>query len=82
VFSSLFLSALVQKGMSRKSAYELIQSISFSLSPGKSLQNEILKNEKILKYINPEEIKEKFSLEKKREQIASRVKNILETVKV
>ena len=82
VFSSLLLSVLVQKGMSRKSAYELIQSISFSLPSDKSLQNEILKNEKVLQHLGQEEIEKKFSLEKKREQIASRVKNILREIKV
>ena len=81
VFSSLLLTALVQKGMSRSSAYELIQSISFSLQSGESLQSKLLENEKILKYLSQEEIKEKFSLEKRKNQIASRVKTILKTIK-
>ena len=81
VFSSLLLTALIQKGMSRSSAYELIQSISFSLQSGESLQSKLLENEKILEYLSQEEIEEKFSLEKRKKQIASRVKAILKTIK-
>ena len=82
VFSSLLLSALVQKGMCRSDAYELIQSISFSLQSGESLQNKLLENEEVLKYLTPEEIKQKLSLEKRKSQIASQVKNILKTINV
>ena len=81
VFSSLLLTTLVEKGMSRSSAYELIQSISFSLKPGEFLQDKLLENEKILKYLSQEEIKEKFSLEKRKNQIASRVREILKKIK-
>ena len=80
VFSSLLLTSLVQKGMSRSSAYELIQSISFSLQPGEFLKDELLKNEKILKYLTPDEIKAQFSLKIRQKQIALRVKAILKTI--
>ena len=63
--------------MSRSSAYELIQSISFSLQPGEFLKDELLKNEKILKYLTPDEIKAQFSLKIRQKQIALRVKAIL-----
>ncbi len=81
VFSSLLLTLLVQKGMSRSSAYELIQSLSFSLQSGESLQNKLQENKTVLKYLSQEEIKEKFSLEKRKNQIASQVKMILKTIK-
>lgn len=81
VFSSLLLISLVQKGMSHSSAYELIQSLSFSLQAGESLQSKLLENKTVLKYLSHEEIKEKFSLEKRKNQIASQVKMILKTMK-
>ena len=81
VFSSLLLTALVEKGMSRSSAYELIQSISFSLKPEESLQSKLLENKTVLKYLSQEEIKEKFSLEKRKNRIAAQVKMILKTIK-
>ena len=77
MFSSLVLSALLQKGMSRAKAYDLIQKISFSLKPGESLQEKLLKNETVLKYLSVEEIKEKFSLEKRKKQIAEQTRRLL-----
>ena len=82
MFSSLILAALVQKGMSRSSAYELIQSVSFSLKPGELLLEKLLKEKKVLKYLNPEEIKKKFSLEERKKQIASQIKAVLKTIKI
>ena len=81
VFSSLLLTTLVEKGMSRSSAYELIQSISFSLKPGDFLQDKLLENKEVLKHLSQEEIKEKFSMEKRKNQIASRVREILKKIK-
>ncbi|MDE0518985.1 MAG: lyase family protein, partial [Bdellovibrionales bacterium] len=82
VFSSLLFTCLVQKGMPRSSAYKLIQSISFNLQRGESLQDRLLENEDILKYLNPDEIKQKFSLEKRKKQIILQVKEILKRVQV
>ena len=81
VFSSLLLTTLVEKSMSRSSAYELIQSISFSLKPGDFLQDKLLENKEVLKHLSQEEIKEKFSMEKRKNQIASRVREILKKIK-
>ncbi len=82
MFSSQLLTSLVQKSMPRFQAYELIQKLSFSLKPGENLQNQFLKNETVLKYLNPEEIKEKFSMEKRKAQISEQVRTILEKIKV
>ena len=77
MFSSLLLTSLVQKGMPRSAAYSLIQSISFNLRQGESLENRLLENADILKYLNPDEIKQKFSLEKRKKQIALQLKKVL-----
>ncbi|MDE0118907.1 MAG: adenylosuccinate lyase [Bdellovibrionales bacterium] len=82
VFSSLLLTCLVQKGMPRSSAYKLIQSISFNLRRGESLQDRLLENTDILKYLSPDEIKQKFSLEKRKKQISLQVTEVLKRVQV
>ncbi len=82
VFSSLLLTTLVQRGMSRFQAYELIQKISFALKSGESFQEQLLKNKTVLKYLKPEEIKEKFSLEKRKKQIAKQIQVILKQSQV
>ena len=82
IFSSLILAGLVQKGMPRSSAYKLIQSISFDLRSGESLQNRLLENKDITKYLSSDEIKQKFSLENRKRQITLQVKEILKQVKL
>ena len=82
VFSSLALTALVQKGMPRVEAYKLIQDLSFALKPGgESFLDLLLKDPTVLKYLSPDEVKQKFSLEDRKQQIARRVQAILQKVK-
>lgn len=77
VFSSLLLTSLVKKGMTRTQAYQLIQSTSFDLAPGELLQNRLLKNKTALKYLNSREIKQIFSLKKIQKKISNRVNKLL-----
>lgn len=63
VFSSRVLSALIDKGLSREQAYDMVQPLAF-----KSLEDEIefegiIRNSEIKKYLNSEEISECFSID-------------------
>lgn len=82
VFSSLLLTSLVQKGMTRVSAYAFIQSVSFSLAPGELLQDTLLTNKTALSYLTATEIKNIFSFDKVQKKLTKRVHNLLKTVTV
>ena len=81
LWSSLLLTGLVQKGLARKEAYQLIQSLSFTLKHGESFYSKLLENKTILKYFSADEIKEKFSLDRRTAEIEKQVKDILENLK-
>ncbi len=78
--SSLLLNALVQKGMPRQKAYDLVQSLSFSLSGEESLKDKVLKNKTVLNFISVKEIEEVFSLKERKRQIGGRVKTLLKEI--
>ncbi len=79
IFSSFLLSALIRKGMSRSSAYDLVQSLSLSLQASESFQDVLLKDQSIMKYLSSKEIKEIFSFEKRKKELHLRVKKILDS---
>ena len=81
IYSSVLLKALIKKGMSRSSAYELIQKESFAISKtGEHLKDRVLKNKQILKYLSADEIQKIFSFNDGRQQIDERVKHILKSL--
>lgn len=82
VFSSILLSELVKKGLSRDAAYKLVQSVSFSLKEGEVLQDRLLKDETVLKYLSPKEIKQKMTLEERKKQIVSQLRDTLKNIKI
>lgn len=58
IFSGTLLLSLVDKGMSRETAYEMIQSVAFEAKNNKiSLEEACLRNQDIKKYLNIEEIR-------------------------
>ena len=61
VFSSQILNTLVAKGLSRQQAYPLIQKISQNLKKEETLEEALLKNKNIQKYLKAQEIKKIFS---------------------
>ena len=80
-FSSLWLTALIQKGMPRSVAYKLIQQESLSLQPKESLRDRLSQNTHILKYLNIKEIHTLYSLEKQKKKMAKRVQYLLKSRK-
>ena len=76
LFSSLWLTSLIQKGLPRSQAYRLIQKESLSLKPGESLIDRLSQNKQITKYLNKKEIKSLCSLEKRQKQIAKQVNTL------
>ena len=78
--SSLLLNALVQKGMLRQRAYDLIQSLSFTLSSEESLKERALKNKEVLKLLSATELEEIFSLKERKRKIGARVKTLLSQI--
>ncbi len=77
IFSSILLTKLVKKGLSRISAYKLIQEITQSLKPGEHLKQRLLKNKEIEKRFSPEELNKIFSIEDRKKEIGLRVREIL-----
>jgi len=62
-FSQTILTKLVQKGLDRKKAYEIVQKNAFkSLKENKNLFSVINTDEEIKKYLSPGEIEESFDL--------------------
>ena len=76
-FSSMFLTILVKKGFSRAEAYRLVQSVSFSLEEGETLEAKLLKNKQVLKTLSVEEVRQAFSSEKRGQELSQRVKILL-----
>lgn len=60
VFSSRVLSKLIEKGLSRESAYDLIQPLAFKALEDEESFEEILKNSEVKKYLNDAEISSCF----------------------
>ena len=81
MLSSLWLTALVKKGMPRSQAYRLIQQASFSLKSGESLLQNLSQNKQVLEYLNPTEIQQLSSVKKQEEEIGKRVKSFLQAQK-
>ena len=78
IYSSTLLTALVEKGMPRGEAYPLIQKESFlTFQTGVHLKERVLRNQQIMKYLNPDDVQKIFSFQDKRKQIRDRVKKIL-----
>ena len=77
IFSSVLLAELIKKGLSRSSAYELIQTVTQSLKPGEHLKEKLLKNKQIEKYFSSEELNKIFSIEERKKEISLRVQEIL-----
>lgn len=61
LFSSYVLLALIQKGLNREDAYQLVQSISHSLKPGESLKKKFQKSAEVGKYLSSRELETVFS---------------------
>ena len=77
IFSSILLTELVKKGLSRASAYKLIQTVTQSLKPGESLKENLSENKQTEKYFNSEELNKIFSIEERKKEIGFRVRDIL-----
>ena len=80
LFSSLWLTHLIQKGMPRSKAYRLVQKESLSLKPNESLTDRLSQNKQVAKYINKQEIKDLCSFEKRQEQIAKQTNSLIEAL--
>jgi adenylosuccinate lyase len=62
IFSQNLLLRLMQKGLVREKAYDLVQNLSFEALKNKShLKEELLKSKKLRMYLAPEEVEEAFS---------------------
>ena len=81
--SSLLLTALVRKGMSREKAYSLIQRESFyALQKGLHLKDQVLKNKQVLRHLSRKEIDHLFSVEEKAKKLSQRVKKLLSSLDI
>jgi adenylosuccinate lyase len=68
---------LVEKGLSRKEAYKLVQQTSHGLHPGEQLQSALLKNDKVKKLIKPVELAKVFSGEQHQKTIGEIIERVL-----
>ncbi|MGQ9499422.1 MAG: adenylosuccinate lyase [Dissulfurimicrobium sp.] len=63
IFSQQVMLALVEKGMAREDAYRVVQSQAMDVWAGKGEFKELLlKDDKVLKYLNPQEIEAIFDI--------------------
>lgn len=63
IFSEAILLRLTKKGVSREDAYRMVQRNAMEVWQGKEdFQTKLLNDQELLQYLNPEEIKECFSL--------------------
>lgn len=61
LFSSHVLTLLVEKGMSRDEAYEIVQSHALKLEPGRSLEDSFLGDKRVTKLVKTSELASVFS---------------------
>lgn len=74
LFSSHLLLALVEKGLSREAAYEIVQGMSHSLKPNEHLKSRCLKTQEVKEHLNKKEIEAIFSGKRHLEGIRKRLK--------
>ena len=63
IFSQRVLSLLIEKGLTREKAYDLIQPLTFDAKRDKGLKEILLENEEVCKYADKNEIEECFSFD-------------------
>jgi adenylosuccinate lyase len=79
LFSSHVLLALVDKGLSRETAYAHVQRLSHSLSKGEHLREKILQDSEVAKYLKAKELDEIFNGKKHKKTIKAAMKARLKT---
>ncbi|MCB0412826.1 MAG: adenylosuccinate lyase [Bdellovibrionales bacterium] len=77
LFSSHVLLALVQKGLSREDAYKMVQRVSHSLNKGESLQEKLMGDKEISKYLTAKELSKIFSGEKHKKSILKLIERVI-----
>lgn len=64
IYSQRAMNALIEKGLSREKAYDLVQSLAMnSVTKGMEFIPQLLENQEILKYLTPDEITSLTSIE-------------------
>lgn len=64
IFSQRVMTKLIDKGLSREEAYDIIQPLSMSSwTSGRNFKDILFESEKILKYLTKDEIEDSFSIE-------------------
>lgn len=64
IFAQRVMNTLIEKGLSREQAYDLVQPIAMeSYQSGKNYQDLLLHNEEVMKHISKEEVESCFTLE-------------------
>jgi len=66
VFSQTVLLKLIDKGVSREDAYQIVQSTAMDVwtNKDKFLKDELLKSKEVMRYISPKELEEIFNIDK------------------
>ena len=61
IFSQRVLNALIEKGLTREKAYDLIQPLTFEVGKDKGLKEVLKDNQEVVKYLSNDEIDECFN---------------------
>lgn len=76
LFSSHVLLALVEKGLSREEAYEIVQKLAHSLKPEQNLQEAVTKDARVKKLLKSQEIQNIFQGKTHLEAILKKLKSL------
>ena len=63
IFSQRILNKLVEKGLRREEAYDLVQPLTFKVNSKTNLKDLLLNNQSIKKYLTKEEIEDSFDMD-------------------
>ena len=63
IFSQRILNKLVEKGLRREEAYDLVQPLTFEVNSKTNLKDLLLNNQSIKKYLSKEEIEDSFDMD-------------------
>lgn len=80
LYSSQVLNALVQKGLSRKQAYPLVQKISQNLKNKEHFKTCLQKNAEVKKYLNAKDLDEIFSGKKSKASLLKHLEKTLQKI--